>query len=331
MNGPSPNEAGERACALARSGAVAEACRLLEEASNAGDGVAAATLADWRMAGQIIRRDIAAARTFYGRALELGVEAAAGPYLALLASGPGNAPRDWPGALALLARRKDDPVARRQARLIAAMDLGDAGDPRRASPMSRHCESPRVAYFPAFLTADECAYVIELAAPRLQASLVVDPRSGRMIRDPVRTARAAAFPFVLEDPVLHAINRRIAAATGSAWTQGEPAQVLCYRPGEEYKLHSDALPPGSNQRTVTFLVALNHDYEGGETRFPAIDLAWRGRTGDALAFRNADSAGRADPAARHAGAPVRRGTKFLLSRWIRQHALDLSGPTGKPL
>ena len=100
MSASSPSEAGERACALARSGAVAEACRLLEEASNAGDGVAAATLADWRMAGQIIRRDIAAARALYGRALELGLEAAAGPYLALLASGPGNAPRDCPARCA---------------------------------------------------------------------------------------------------------------------------------------------------------------------------------------------------------------------------------------
>jgi prolyl 4-hydroxylase len=48
-------------------------------------------------------------------------------------------------------------------------------------------------------------------------------------------------------------------------------------------------------------------------------------------FRNVDSAGAIDPAARHAGYPVRRGTKFLLSRWIRERALDLSGPPGRPL
>jgi prolyl 4-hydroxylase len=106
--------------------------------------------------------------------------------------------------------------------------------------------------------------------------------------------------------------------------------VLCYRPGEEYRLHSDALPPGPNQRTVTLLVALNEDYDGCETHFPAIDLAWRGRTGEALVFRNVDAAGTIDQAARHAGAQVRRGTKFILSRWIREHPLDLSGPPGKP-
>jgi prolyl 4-hydroxylase len=321
----------ERAVALAQAGAVADAYQLLQQAIAAGDGMAAATLADWRMAGQIVRRDLGQAQALYGLALELGIETAAGPYLALLASGPGNAKRDWPGALARLGERRHDPAARRQARLLAAMDLTGTGDPRKTPRASPLAASPPVATLGAFLAADECRYLIELATPRLQPSTVVDPRSGRLIHDPVRTARTAAFPLVFEDPVLHAINRRIAAATGTAWAQGEPAQVLCYRPGEEYKLHSDALPPGeANQRVLTALVALNDDYEGGETRFPAIDHAWRGATGEALAFRNVDAAGTLDPAARHAGCPVRRGTKFLLSRWIRERPLDLSAPPGKP-
>ena len=293
--------------------------------------MAAATLADWRMAGQLIRRDIAAAQALYGQALALGLEAAAGPYFALRASGAGGAPRDWPGTLALLAGRDRDPASRRQARLLAAMDLTETGDPRERPAAVALSSSPQIAAIAGFLTPDESAYLIELGQPRLQASQVVDPRSGRLINDPIRTAQAAAFPLVIEDPVFHAINRRIAAATGTAWAQGEPAQVLCYRPGEEYKLHSDALPAGEpNQRTLTVLVALNADYEGGETLFPAIGLAWRGRPGDALAFRNVDDEGAADASARHAGLPVRSGVKFLLSRWIRERPLDLSGPPDKP-
>lgn len=327
---PMGSSAAERAVALAQAGAVADAYRLLERAIGAGDGMAAATLADWRMAGQLIRRDIAAAQALYGQALALGLEAAAGPYFALRASGAGGAPRDWPGTLALLAGRDRDPASRRQARLLAAMDLTETGDPRERPAAVALSSSPQIAAIAGFLTPDESAYLIELGQPRLQASQVVDPRSGRLINDPIRTARAAAFPLVIEDPVFHAINRRIAAATGTAWAQGEPAQVLCYRPGEEYRLHSDALPPGPNQRTVTLLVALNEDYDGGATEFPAIGLAWRGRTGEALVFRNVEAGGEIDVRARHAGAPVRRGTKFLLSRWIREHPLDLSGPPGKP-
>jgi prolyl 4-hydroxylase len=325
------NSLSEHAEALAQAGAVADAYRLLQQAIATGDGMAAATLADWRMAGQIVRRDLGAAQALYGRALELGIDAAAGPYFALRASGAGGAPRDWRGTLAELAARERDPSAQRQAQLLEAMDLTADGDPCVAPAPRPFAASPPIETFPAFLTPGECRYLIELATPRLQPSEVVDPRTGRLIHDPVRTARTAAFPFVLEDPVLHAINRRIAAATGTEWAEGEPAQVLCYRPGEEYKLHSDALPPSEpNQRVLTLLVALNEEYDGGETLFPAIDRAWRGATGEALAFRNVDAAGAADPAARHAGCPVRRGTKFLLSRWIRERPLDLAGPPGRP-
>jgi prolyl 4-hydroxylase len=316
--------------ALARRGAAADAYRLLEQGVAAGDGEAAATLADWRMAGQIVRRDIAAAQSLYGKALELGVDDAAGPFLALLASGAGNATRDWRGVLEALDGRTQDRAARRQLKLLRAMDLTEAGDPQRTAPARILHRFPHIATLPDFLSAAECRYLVDLAGPRLQPSQVVDPRSGQLIRDPVRTARAAAFPLVFEDPVVHAINRRIAAVTGTVWEQGEPVQVLSYRPGEEYKLHSDALPPGNNQRTVTVLVALNRDYAGGETRFPALDIAWRGATGEALIFGNVDRAGMPDAAARHAGCPVRRGSKFLLSRWIRERPLDLSGPPGRP-
>lgn len=326
----SPPTASERAARLAAGGAVAEGYRLLERAVAGGDGLAAATLADWRMTGHWVRRDIAAAQALYGQALELGLEAAAGPYLALLASGPAGAPRDWPGALALLTTRSGDRVARRQAGLLEAMQLDPEGDPMQPPrPRALH-DRPWIATVERLLSHAECDYLIEAASPRLRPSEVVDPRSGALVRDPVRTARSAAFPLVLEDPVVHAINRRIAAATATGWAQGEPVQVLCYRPGEEYKLHSDALPPGFSQRTVTVLVALNRDYEGGETRFPAIDFAWRGQIGDALVFRNVDPAGAPEPAARHAGSPVRGGTKFLLSRWIREAPLDLAGPPGRP-
>jgi prolyl 4-hydroxylase len=170
-------------------------------------------------------------------------------------------------------------------------------------------------------------YLIELATPRLQASQVVDPRTGRLI--PIRSARrAAAFPLVLEDPC-SSDQSPDRAATARPGRRRAGASALL-PPGEEYKLHSDALPPGPNQRIVTVLVALNQDYDGGATRFPALGFAWRGRTGEALVFRNVDVAGTPDSAARHAGCPVERGTKFLLSRWIREHPLDLSGPPGRP-
>ncbi|WP_294172114.1 2OG-Fe(II) oxygenase, partial [uncultured Sphingomonas sp.] len=126
-------------------------------------------------------------------------------------------------------------------------------------------------------------------------------------------------------------NRRIAAATGTTYEQGEPMQVLSYAPGQQYKLHSDALTGDVNQRVVTFLVYLNDDYDGGATVFPDLHLMVRGSRGEGLLFRNVTAEGAPHPLARHAGQPVTSGRKMLLSKWIRMSPLDLSGPPGRPL
>ena len=326
---PSPVPA--RAELLAQRGAVAEAYAMLEQAMTAGDAEATATLAQWRLTGVHIRRDLAAARELYGKAGELGHDDAASHHLALLANGAGGSGRDWHAALQRLAARRD-PQARRQHRLIEAMEIDEQGDPAPLSdPIVLHPE-PLVERRPGFLTPEECRYVIDLAMPKLEPAVVLHPQTGQPMRDPVRKALGAAFPFVIEDPALHAINRRIAAATGTNYEQGEPLQVLSYNPGDEYKPHSDAIPPSAstNQRIATFLVALNAGYDGGETAFPRLGIEWRGQVGEALHFRNVDAAGNPSAAMWHAGTPVRRGRKFLLSKWLRAAPLDLAGPPGRP-
>lgn len=323
--------AAQQAAALAGRGQIAEAYGLLGRAAERGDAMACATLAEWRMSGGLIRRDLGEARKFYERAAQLGLEQAAPYAIALLASGPGGSGRDWPAALERLrslARR--DPLARRQRDLIDAMALDANGDPLTPFEQAERCASPPIGTFAAFLTPRECRYLADMAAARLLPAVVVDPRTGQQVRNPIRTASSASFPLVHEDPVIHAINRRIAAATGTTWDRGEPLQVLSYAPGEEYKLHSDALPPGQNQRSDTFLVWLNDDFDGGETAFPRLGLELRGNAGDAVRFSNVRADGEAEPAAVHAGLPVTRGRKLMLSKWIRQQPLDLAGPPGRP-
>lgn len=325
---PNLNNKSARAEALAGQGKIEEAFGLLEGAIAAGDGLAALTLADWRMAGAVIRRDLGEARRLYGRAAELGIAEAAPVHIALLANGAGGSGRRWGEALALLA--KGDAAARRQAALLGAMALDAEGDPLRLPAREALHDAPCIARLPAFLSADECRYLADIALPRLAPAVVVDPRSGQQMRDPVRSALSAGFAFVAEDPVLHAINRRIAAATATRYEQGEPLQVLSYEAGQEYKLHSDALPGGGNQRVATFLVALGQGFAGGATAFPRLGLEWKGQPGEALFFVNTDSDGQGDPAMWHAGLPVTAGHKLLLSKWIRAAPLDLSGPPGRP-
>lgn len=331
MTRPFDNALAEHAEALARVGRVADAVTGLTGALAQGNASAAFILANWRMTGDHIRRDLGAARELFGRASALGLTEAEPIHIALLASGAGGTGQSWAAALERLRRlASTDALARRQVELLDRMTLTESGDLRAAPAGESISEAPRLIRFPSFLTADECDYFIRRAEPLLTPSVVVHPTTGQLVRDPVRTSEAAMFPFTLEDPVIHAINRRIAAATATSYEQGEPPQVLSYAPGQEYKLHSDALPSGANQRIMTFLVYLNDRYQGGETFFPKGEIAVRGQPGDALLFHNVDSAGRPDMDARHAGRPVRKGRKLLLSKWIRANPLDLSGPPGRP-
>ncbi len=313
------SDAVSQANLLLQRGDAQGAATALQEALQRGDPLAARELALGRLTGQLIRRDLAASRALFERAAELGDPYSAAVSRAFIAGGVGG-PSDWPRAVSLLrSAAAADPQAATQLQLIEAMELGPAGRPSAGWKSERLSDSPEVSLFPGLFTLAECAYLIEAAKPFLQPSVVVDPSSGRQIPNPVRTSSAAGFPFVDENPAIHALNRRLAAASGTDVRSGEPLQVLRYAPGEQYHEHSDALPqvPPHQQRVLTFLVYLDDDYEGGETAFPRLGINVRGKTGDGLLFRNASSNGVPDPRSVHAGLPVTRGVKHLASRWIR--------------
>lgn len=325
MGATSPSIA-DAADALSADGRIEEAYRLLAGARAAADPEALIRLGDWRLAGRFVRRDLAAARELFRKAAGLGHAGARSVYTAFLANGTGGA-RDWPGALALLGTAAEhDDAARDELGLVTRMELSPAGDPSKLPREEALSSSPRASCFRALFSPAECEFLIARARPWLAPSLVVDPQTGRQMPNPVRTSDAMAFPFVEESPAIHALNRRIAAATGTTPAQGEPLQVLRYRPGQEYKPHSDALAGDANQRVLTVLVYLNGGFEGGETRFVRTGLAFRGEPGDALVFRNVAEDGRPDPMAGHAGLPVRRGEKLIASRWIRARPFSVPPP-----
>jgi prolyl 4-hydroxylase len=323
---PTPSPAAQ-ADALLAAGRPQEAYRLLAGAQAGADPEALFTLGNWRLSGQLVRRDLAAARDLFRRAAEAGHEEAARIYTAFVGNGTGG-PADWPAALALL-RRFAYPGAAAELALIERMRLGPSGDPLELPAETRLSDRPQAGAFPALLTPDECAFLIGEARPWLQPSVVIDPQSGRQLRNPVRTSDAMSFAYVLESPAIHALNRRIAAATGTEATQGESLQVLRYRPGQEYKPHFDAVAGEPNQRILTLLVYLTDDYEGGETVFLRTGLRFKGKSGDALVFRNALADGRGDEMSQHAGLPVTKGEKLIASRWIR--ARPFAFPPPRPL
>jgi prolyl 4-hydroxylase len=310
----------QRALALASSGRSAEALALLEAAT--ADPAAALLLGLWQVEGKLAARDLASARRHFARAADLGHQGAARILACLLANGSGG-PADWPAAVALLddwAAR--DPLARHQLALIAAMGLDAEGAPSGGFEIETICEIPQVARLPGLFSPDECRFLVDHAAPRFRPAQIFHEGQQRFVRDPVRDSDTSSFPVIYESPVVHALNRRIAAASGTEVARGETLQILRYGPGQQYRLHTDAVPGLANQRVLTLLVYLNDDYQGGETAFPDIGVSVRGRVGDGLLFANVLPDGNADPRARHVGNPVTDGIKLVASRWIRQRAPD---------
>ncbi|HVI06628.1 MAG TPA: 2OG-Fe(II) oxygenase [Sphingomicrobium sp.] len=314
-----------KAQALLYRGEIARAATYLKQAESSGDASAARELGLWCLAGQAFRRDLTASRSYFERAAELGDRKSASILRAFVAAGIG-APRDWGLAMHMLrAAAPVDLEAAAQSALIGSMDLDFTGTPRLSFEAQLLSEDPSVQLFPRLFSQAECAYLVGVSAPALRPSVVVDPDTGRQVPNPIRTSSATSFPFIDENPAIHALNRRLAAASGTDVRSGEPLQVLHYALGQEYRQHSDALPliAPDQQRVLTFLVYLNDDYDGGETRFPAANLNVRGRTGDGLLFRNVARSGEPDQRSVHAGLPVTRGVKHLASRWIRATPLKL--------
>ncbi len=300
------------------AGRVREAARQLIQAAAAGDVDAIVELAQWRIAGATLRRDLQAARDLLRRAAAAGDRAAAFLHANFLAAGVGGSD-DWAGAVAALGSlRGAEPRAAAQLGLLDAMDLDPGGFPNVIPVGEPISDAPFVAACRNFLSAAECDYLRARGEPTLQPSVVIDPATGKSIPHPIRTSDGTMFGVHDEDPVINALNRRIAALSGTRPEQGEPLQLLRYGVGGEYRAHMDGITAEPNQRVLTVLVYLSEDYDGGETCFPRTGLRFRGRKGDALLFRNTGADEQPDPLSLHAGLPVTRGTKLLATRWIRK-------------
>lgn len=310
-----------------RPGAVA----LAERGAAAGDAEALLTLGTWRLIGAPLPRDLAQARRLLGRAAELGQPAAALMEVALTANG-GGAPADWRAALALLRRAAGrDEVAARHLALVEAMAVDEEGAPTRLPEPEPLAPGGAVVRFPKLLTPAECEHMARAAIDVMEPATVVHPVTGKPIRHPHRTSDGALIGPTRETLAVRAINRRVAAISGTDIDQGEALTVLRYAPGQEFRPHHDTLTGTGNQRVATVLLYLNEGFVGGETVFPRYGLSVTPRGGDALLFLNTAPDARPDPRAWHAGAPVRQGVKWLATRWIRARPFSpWTGPEVPP-
>ncbi len=306
-----------QAIELSNAGRNSEAVQLIRQVASTGDAEALGVLAEMTWRGGLVEQNPVQARVLFEQAAARGSTSANLTVTNLLASGVAGK-LDWNQALGRLQTEAQQLPARRKALdLIATMDLTNAGNPKTVVEGNRLSDNPEVIHFAGLLAPAECEYLMEATGNRFEPSMVYDSNR-QLVRDEIRTSDGSTIHWLIEDPAVVALNRRIAAVSGSSYESGEALALLRYSPGQEYRPHFDFVKGAENRRLMTALIYLNDDYEGGETAFVRTGLKVKGKTGDVILFRNDGADGGPNPLSEHAGLPITKGFKYLATRWIRE-------------
>jgi len=191
-------------------------------------------------------------------------------------------------------------------------------------PRMQRTPSPRLELFVLrdFLPAEDCAALVDRIDARRRPSTIADANGDNYFRT------SETCDLDADDPVVAALNARLAVVSGIDPAYGEPLQGQRYDVGQEFKPHTDYFEPGgadfdtycsvAGQRTWTFMLYLNDVEAGGATRFKWIDKMIQPERGKLLAWNNRKPDGSVNPASLHHGMKVRAGTKYVITRWYRE-------------
>ncbi len=181
-----------------------------------------------------------------------------------------------------------------------------------------------------FLSPEECAALLPIIDAHGERSTTTEGDEVRT--NELRTSDSANLGE-LGDPLVADIDERICRYMGIHWSHGEGLQAQSYEVGEEFKQHFDfnsetsKLVEDIGQRTWTFMIFLNEVEQGGETEFPRLGIQYTPRQGSAIVWRNLDLAGSPNPFTLHAGKPVLKGRKAIITKWFRQKSADATQKT----
>ena len=175
--------------------------------------------------------------------------------------------------------------------------------------------------YPNFLTEEHCKMIIAEGEPMLQPAGIL----GTQYND-FRVAETTGFNTDLK--AFRKIREVIAQKTGLPIENQEPMSLIKYEVGGQFKPHHDAFHPNTDyyegtmrqggQRVKTCLIYLNENFEGGQTEFPRMGYKVQPKTGLMIIWDNTDPNKNIIMESEHAGLPITKGVKYLVSIWIRE-------------
>jgi prolyl 4-hydroxylase len=174
-----------------------------------------------------------------------------------------------------------------------------------------------------FMNKEECDGLIKLSNSILRPSQITRPSPDKDFR----TSQSADIG-TLKDPLVIEIDNRICKCLGIEKSKSEGTQIQRYDPTQQFKHHTDYFKKESGEyedhakhrgnRTWTFMVYLSDVEEGGGTNFKKIDYTIIPKAGNAVVWNNYHPDGKVNPNTLHAGLPIVKGQKYVITKWFRE-------------
>lgn len=172
-----------------------------------------------------------------------------------------------------------------------------------------------------FLNEEECTALIAMIDRTAEPSKVLDHGTTEIWRT------SSSGNVDRHDPFVHTLETRIDKLLGIPHLFGETMQGQRYLVGQEFKYHLDLFWTKSGywkdetkrggQRSITAMAYLNDVEEGGETAFTNIGISVPPQRGTLLVWNNSQPDGSPNENTMHAGTPVIKGTKYVITKWYR--------------
>lgn len=196
---------------------------------------------------------------------------------------------------------------------------------------------PMVALIPEFLTDEECDALVAQAKPNLARSQVAI-RTADTDKNPINEVRTSSQTWLdTNTGAAKPVIDRILKLTGFAPGSSEMLQILRYELTQKYDAHQDYFDPGNygpqpDNRAVTVYLYLSDVEEGGETWFPGADnkpvltqdyksckggFGFRPHKRSVVVFYDMTPTGGYEPYSLHGACPVKKGTKWGGTLWLR--------------
>ena len=173
-----------------------------------------------------------------------------------------------------------------------------------------------------FAAPDLCRRLIALIDAGRRPSTIADDNGDAYFRT------SETCDLAPDDPAVVQMEALLGKLSGIDPAHGEPLQGQRYDVGQEFKPHTDYFAPDgtdyatycsvAGQRTWTFMIYLNAVEAGGATRFKALSKTFQPEPGKLLAWNNRRPDGRVNPNTLHHGMKVRKGVKYVITKWYRE-------------